>query len=70
MKKQDFMGKYILRDGDLKPEEITVSIWKKYSMTVDYCLYLDGKGLLFDSREDAERAYTNIASALKLGLQR
>lgn len=65
MKKEDYYGKYILRDGDLKPCEINKYSWKKYEMSDRYCSYLQTHGLLFDNMEEAMMHYKCIMGAMK-----
>jgi len=59
MKKEDFFGKYILRDGDLRPKEINEYSWRVYHMTIQYCEDLASKGLVFDSYAKADTASRN-----------
>lgn len=59
MKKEDFYGKYFLRDGDLKPCVIDKYSWRKYKMTIRYCEYLVSHKLIFDDVEKARIASTN-----------
>jgi len=54
MKQEDYYGKYFLRHGDLLPERIDAISWKFYKLKKGFLQYLDGKGLLFDNKEDAE----------------
>lgn len=65
MKEEDYYGKYILRDGDLRPERIDSRIWKKYEMSLLYCKYLESQGLLFENYEDARAHYKCLMSAIK-----
>ncbi len=65
MKKEDFYGKWFLRDGDLLPEEINSFIWKKYEMSEKYISYLKSKGLLFDDKEEALVYHNCMMGAIK-----
>lgn len=64
MKIEDFYGKYFLRDGDLKPEEINDFLWRRYKMTIKYCKYLESHGLLFDDIEKAKTASVNAVALI------
>ena len=59
MKKEDFYGKYILRWGDLFPEEINAYSWRILNLTIKCCDYLATKKLLFNSLDEAKRASDN-----------
>lgn len=65
MKKEDYFGKFILRDGDLKPCEIDKFSWKKYDMSERYLSYLESQGLLFDNMQEAMMHYRCIMGAMK-----
>lgn len=67
MKKVDFFGKYFLRDGDLKPEEINNFSWQHYNFTIHYCEYLVSLGMLFDDLKKAENV-SKVAVALINGM--
>ena len=64
MKKEDFYGKYFLRDGDLKPCVIDKYSWGKYKMTIGYCEYLVSHKLIFDDVEKARIASTNACNLI------
>lgn len=66
MKKEDFIGKFILRAGDLKPEEITSYYWRSQGMTISYCQYLKSIGMLFNDKEDAEQHYRCVMGSMKM----
>lgn len=34
MKKEDFFGKYFLREGDFKPEKIHDRTWREFGLTL------------------------------------
>lgn len=65
MKKEDFYGKWILRWGDLLPEEINVYSWHSIGLTIKCCDYLQGKGLLFDSMDEAKKASDNAVALIR-----
>lgn len=60
MKIKDFYGKWFLREGDLRPEEINESSIKRYEFGIKHFDVLDADGLIFDSKKDAELASRNI----------
>lgn len=62
MKKEDYFGKYFLREGDFKPEKIHDRTWREFGLTIDLCEKWIKKGVLFDSKEDAEVAQQNLIS--------
>ena len=60
MKKEDFYGKYLLRDGDLLPELIDEGLCRTRNYTLKFLEHLNEKFLIFDNREDAELASQNV----------
>lgn len=65
MKKEDYYGKYILREGDLLPEEINDQSYSHYKMTLKALDYYNSKGLLFDNKQEAMMHYRCIMGAMK-----
>lgn len=57
--KNDYIGKFLLRDGDLLPEEINEQLIKSRKYTKRFFVYLDKQGLLFDNKNDAKIASRN-----------
>ena len=67
MKKEDYFGKYFLREGDFKPEKIHDRTWREFGLTVALCEKWLEEGVLFFSKEDAEmaqRALIQVAFAV------
>lgn len=64
MTKEDYYGKWYLREGDLVPVEITENNTSDISVdskgSVRWYQYLKENGLLFDNKEDADLASTNL----------
>lgn len=65
MKKEDYFGKFFLREGDLKPEEIDEFTCKCYKLNIKFLKYLKSIGLLFDNRAEAMMHYKCIMGAMK-----
>ena len=66
MKKKYYYGKFILRGGDLLPEEINEALYRRYNLS--FFEDLDRKGFIFKDRKEAATASTN-AIALILGIK-
>lgn len=65
MKKEDYLGKWILRQGDLLPEQIDNFLWKHYCFTINFCEYLTNIGLIFDDKVQAIKHYRCIMGSVK-----
>lgn len=59
MKREDYYGKYILHEGDLKPVCIDDSFFKMDNAE-SVIEHIADVGLLFDNKEDAELACANL----------
>lgn len=64
-KKEDYLGKWILRWGDLLPEKITQHSWESIGLTIKCCEYLERKGLLFDSMDEAKKCAEKAVDLIK-----
>jgi hypothetical protein len=62
---QPYLGKYILRDGDLHAEMLTMDLVCRYLYTSRFLKHLEQTGLLFDTWEEAERARELLVLTLK-----
>lgn len=65
MEKKDYLGKWILRQGDLLPEMINDSLWRHYCFTNSFCEHLMDIGLIFDNKELAISHYKCIMGSMK-----
>ena len=65
MKKEDFFGKYVLRSGDLLPEEINAFSWDYLSMSINFLKNLMLKGLVYNSREEAFKVHLFLMSKVE-----
>ena len=65
MNKEDYYGKYILREGDLRPELIDKASYVKYGLSFEVLAYYQSIGLLFDNREEALEHWKCIMGAMK-----
>jgi len=65
MKKEDYYGKYILREGDLRPEEICKQSCEHYGWTMEVLAYFESLGLVFDNREEALMHWKCIKGSMK-----
>lgn len=63
---EDYKDKWIFRSGDLHAEQIKDNPDITLGMA---CWALDDLGLIFDTKEDAERARTVALTAIKLSAE-
>lgn len=64
-KKEYYYGKYILRGGDIRPEQIDIQLCKQYKLTIKLLAYLESNGFLFDNKEEALKCRENYLVAIQ-----